>query len=334
MIHSSLLPLTLLLFVTDPTGLAATDTVTVYDAQKDQSLQRSGEIVSYAADELKLRLPNDQVVSIPGDRIEDLSTQLVGPHIAAQQAQNSGEFGKAIEFLNEGLKQERRVWVREMMIAEQVRCDAVLNNNLIACQRFLRLYDSNPQTPYFHVIPLAWAANEPDLVFEKKCQEWIDRSEGDVEMLLGASWMLTTRNQYRAEAALKELLRNGDPTIALLARTQLWRREWMTTTESDVESKESEIVALPRNFRPGPTYLLAQTQKRLDLPDHAVINFMRLPILYPHDYRLVLRSLEAAEKILLAQGDHAAVQRIAAERKQKYGSSSTPKRNVIEFKKE
>ena len=85
-----------------------------------------------------------------------------------------------------------------------------------------------------------------------------------------------------AQSELDRLARVGDPRVAALARTQLWRLRVAAPDVSDNELAgwEQTISQLPPELRAGPYFLLGRAAMQRSEYDRAAAAFLWLPTVY------------------------------------------------------
>ncbi|MFN5951203.1 MAG: hypothetical protein ACK43N_22120, partial [Pirellulaceae bacterium] len=97
---------------------------------------------------------------------------------------------------------------------------------------------------------------------------WLDSDEPSVR-LVGASWLLATRDRQRALEVLQALAKDSHPAIRQLAIAQQWRV--LSASQFAAEKLPEILSARDRMLFPlqmGPTFLIAD---RLEEADQAVL---------------------------------------------------------------
>ena len=232
----------------------------------------------------------------------------------------SGQFDKAVGFLQIAVKNENRAWVQAILSAELIQGLDAMEKQWEATLAFLAIYNVDPETRFFYLIPLPWDTNTVGTPPDEETKKWL-ASRNSLLQLLGASWRVSGADRTKAVAVLEELTRDPDSRIAQLATAQLWRTQLLTVRQNDVERWARQIQNLPTKLRPGPLLVLANTQQRLGQMDQAMIHLMKIPILYPEKKSLGAAALFKCGTILENTGANEKAKRIWRELVQKFPDS-------------
>jgi len=289
----------------------AQDTVTVLtDAGVESRL--AGRIVDYFGGELLLMLPGGRQRSIPSSRVLAIQTQYTASYTAAQEAFAAHRFDQALTLFRRGLEEEPRRWVRRRTLAEMVWCYRALDRWAEAGATFLLLLQSDPQTPQFDCIPLAWTARQPSAALEQSARTWLAGPE-PAKVLLGASHLLPTAARAQAQAQLARLAMGEDPHIALLAAAQQWRAHLPTATAAQLASWGRVVEQLPEHLRAGPSFVLGSAWLQQRDYQQAALWLLRVPILDPRHRTLGARALVDSGRALEQLGKAHEAGRLYAE---------------------
>lgn len=306
--------LTRLAVVVFAVGLAAPasaqDTVDVASPGAARGRTRlAGQVIDYTGRQLVIELPGGRRQEVPGDRVLRVETQYGPQQMQADQLLEKGRFGEALPLYRAALDAEQRRWVRRLIMARMVWCHQGLDQPGPACEAFLLLVQSDPATPYFDCIPLAWAPTQPALALERAAATWLAQSEKDspAAVLLGASHLLSTAQGPSALERLKGLAVNPDRRIAQLAYAQTWRAA-ANVDDAQLEAWRRLVEEMPEPLRAGPYYVLGRAWAQRQKWDEAALCLLRVPILYPQHRGLAARALLEAGHSLerLGQTERAA----------------------------
>ena len=260
------------------TDLFAQDVIELNN-DKGQPTKRSGQIIDWKANQISLKTKT-RTRKINALQVTNIQTQWPVELEDARRLMRSGKFDEAVPKLKTARENENRAWVQQIITAELAQSLDALDQTEAAAIEVLRLYQDDPQTRFFHLIPLPWLLSQqypPEGRMGKKML----KSNNSFLALISASLLLNGSERETATQRLQQLTTSPDPRIAQLATVQLWRNELLTADKNTVERWQRQISRLPDNLRAGPVVLLAQAQSRVGVDDAAAINFMKLPILYP-----------------------------------------------------
>ena len=284
---------------------AALDTVDVAGTSAPRGRTRlSGRVVDYTGRQLVLELPGGRRQEIPGDRVLDVKTDYEPQQVEGDRLLGQGQYGAALELYQRAIAAEKRPWVKRLILARMVwSFQGLAQKEPEQAQRageaFLALVQSDPSTPYFDCIPLAWIPAQPPPLLEQTAQGWLarDAREAPAAVLLGASHLLPTAKRPEALAKLRRLATNPDKRIALLALAQGWRAA-VNPGDDQLEGWERAIGQMPEPLRAGPYFALGRGHLQRQRWEDAALALMRVPILYPQHRELAARALLESARAL------------------------------------
>ncbi len=311
-------------WVLDGAGAAWSDDVVTYRHRDSGASTRvSGEILQYTAAELRIRTAAGREAVIPAERVERVESAWTAAHAEADQMFEQARFGDALRHYGVALGQEKRTWIRHRILAQVAWCYRSLGQLDGAADAFLRMVRDNQDTPYFDAIPLVWQPYVPPSALEERAKSWIEQASVPVAALTGASWLLSGREGFTARQTLMRLAGDTDPRVALMARAQLWRVQIVTATADDLLQWQATIDQMPSALRAGPYFVLGQALAHRQHADAAVLELLRIPILYPREYNLAAESLLAAGQLLEQQSSVEDARRLYGEIEQDYPDSTS-----------
>lgn len=289
--------LLLAVLLTASPGARGEDTVVLRSPSGRERQQVSGTVLDYTGQQLVLRRSSGQDERYDGRRVVDVRSEWTAPHAEAEKLLAEGKPAEALIQLREALKAEPRTWVRRRIIARTVSAYYETGQVEAAGNAFTLLVGSDPETPYFAVIPLAWLPSATSAAVESRAAQWL-AAESPAVRLLGASWLLVSPRRSAATQALETLARDEDPRVAFLASAQLWRGATATVTDQQLEQWTQLVERMPDELRAGPYLLLAQGYARREQAQQAALYYLRLPILFPEQRTLAAEALLAAGRQL------------------------------------
>lgn len=287
------------------------DTVTII-TEAGVETRLSGRVVEYLGGELRLMLPGGRQRSIPAAQVLAVETQYTASYAAAEEAFAEHRFEQALTLYRQALEEEPRRWVRRQTLARMVWCYQTLDRWGEAGEAFLLLVQSDPQTPQFDCIPLAWVASLPSPALEQAARNWLARPE-PAAVLLGASHLLTTAARAQALAQLARLATGQDRRIALLAAAQQWRAQVPTATADQLAAWQRVVEQIPENLQAGPALVLGSAWLNQRNYEQAALWLLRAPILDPRHRTLAARGLVDAGRALEQLGKRHEAGRLYAE---------------------
>ncbi len=302
--------------------LAAQDRVVAVDSRQ-REVVRTGKILRYDGRELRIRLGSGNETRIPSRLVTDVQTTHVPAHLEADRHFETRDFATALTWYRQAYRAEPRDWVRRQILAQVVWCQQNLGQFRAAATTFLLLVKDDPQTLHFDAIPLAWRPQQPDAAFENQAIQWVAKDQPSAARLIASSWLLSTSQQAQASRTMRELSRDEDAKIRLLAVAQLWRIQLVMAAKEDVTKKWiSTIEKLPMKLRGGPYFVYAQGLLRNGETDAAILAFLRVPIQYSDMHQLASESLWEAAQLLAESEDPDAAKRLYQELVARYADTT------------
>jgi len=278
-------------------SVVSQDAVTITTGHNGQKTL-NGRVVDYTGRELQLELSGGRRKSIPSLKVLDVATKLSEQNLIADSLLEKGDFERALAMYRRAMDSETRRWVRRQILAHMIRCYQALGQKRPACEAFLLLTQSDPDTLYFDCIPLAWLPSQPSHDLEQAAHTWLLREHSPVAVLLGASHMLSGENGPEALTKLKSLETARDRRISQLACSQTWRAKIATANEQEIDLWANSIDAMPHSLRAGPYFILGLAHNKYQRYEEAALAWLRVPILFQTQHELSARSLLEAGKSL------------------------------------
>jgi tetratricopeptide (TPR) repeat protein len=279
---------------------AAEDAVYLKPSAPGAPLTRiRGEIVEFTGRELRIQNDAGRERTIPAAEVERVETTRSAEQMSGDQLFAAGDFRDAVTQYRSALEagREPRNWVRRQVLAQIVWCQRNLGEWDQAGEYFLILLASDADTPDFACLPLVWTGEKPQIVVERKAQQWLANTEQPAAVLMGASQLLTTAHREHALAKLKELLAVDDPRIAWLAFGQLWRAGSGNATAEQMRSFAARIEKSDESLRAGAYFILGNALAGSQ-PEAATLALMKLPVLYEREYALAASALVTSGECL------------------------------------
>jgi tetratricopeptide (TPR) repeat protein len=268
----------------------AQDVVTVTTGH-DGRAKIEGRIVEYTGSHLTLELDDGRRQQIPAAQVQNIETDLTAAQDDAGARFDAGDYKGALSLYKQAIDEDPRRWMRRRILGRMVWCYRNLGQWAPAGEAFLMLLASDPQTPDFPAIPLAWISSQPSVSLEQSARRWLADDDRPAAVLLGASHLLPTSQRANAVKALKELVLGDDPRIARLAQFQLGRTALPTVQPAALDSWKARLRELPEALRPGPYYVLGRGHARCRQWEDAALALLRTPLAYPQHRHLAARSL-------------------------------------------
>ena len=276
-----------LIAVLSPGVVPAQETLDIVISRKpgaEKTVKRKGTIIDWRSGTLTIESTGRER-EIDSNHIVEVQTAWDKFYQAGLKELQQGQVKLAIEQFGYAMQKEKRPWARRIIRSHLVESYLAVDQPGDAVKQFLEIVAEDPQTRFLHLAPLPWAGSGNALV--QQAEKWIEFRQ-PIGQLIGASWSLAGPKRSVAIKKLEELSRDIDPRIRSMAIAQLWR------TRANVSPKQTEVwegvvEKMPHQFRAGPLLVLADAQSKCQKTDLALINLMRIPILYPQQ-----RSLGAA----------------------------------------
>ena len=265
---------------------SAQDTVTVRNADGGL-VQRTGLVVDVNAERVILKV-SEREQKIPFSQVVQICTSLDGLAEAGDQLLVDRKYELAFAAYGKGLEESTPPWMRRRLLAGRVKSAVQMQAWAQAADDFLALIASDPHTQYFGVIPLAWTSSPVDAAIAKKIPTWLG-SSNTVEQLIAASYGLSDANRDSSLKVLANLSKSDEPRIAALAQAQRWRVV-VKFDSATVAQWSAQVDAMPEDLRAGPHFVLGNAWGHVD-PEQAVLQLMRVPVLFGDRFDLAARAL-------------------------------------------
>lgn len=272
----------------------AADVVILRNSKPGQPpVQRQGEIVDLAGNQLMFRGPSGQVETIPLEQITDWRTAWSATKEQADALYLEKKYAEAATAYLRAREEEQRVWARRQIMIRLIECHAATGNSAAAAEEFLILVSSDPETTAWEIAPLAWRAVD-DENSRARAAQWIRDTRNPAKQLFGGSWLLAGPQRNEAITVLQTLAGGMNKRIATLAVIQLWRTRIITSPPEEPASWLAGLERLPNETRPLGYFCVGEAFARHDQPEKAALAFLRIPILYPRTRPLAAEALLAA----------------------------------------
>jgi len=278
------------------TPAAAEDIVTIASGRGQTKI--GGRVIEYTGRELRLQLADGREKSFPAEQIVRVDTKYTTGQTEADRLFAQSKFAQALALYRKALDGEPRRWVRRQIIAQMVWCYRALGQDGLAAEAFLLLVRSDPSTPLFDCIPLAWVPAQPSVALEQTARQWLARDDLPAAVLLGASHLLSTSSRPAALTRLQRLAATADRRIAQLARAQTWRAAVATADDQQLAAWRGAIDEMPEPLRAGPRFVLGRALAYKKRWEEAALEFLHVPILYTRHRHLAARCLLDAARSL------------------------------------
>ncbi len=301
--------------------LSGQDRITVINPDTGVLSQFTGQVIAWDRERVTY-VSGGREREIPARRVIGIDYPKSAGHQEADRFYQAGRFDQAALALENAMASESRPWVAEEMRARSLQCGMAAGDLNRALVEFLAIYRDNPQTRFFHLVPLAWEARERAPRGLAGELEKLLNDDDPVRSLLAASWLLMTNDPAPAIARLKQLAIAADARVAQLADAQLWRPRLIDADEAELRRWHLAIERMPEALQAGPRFLAAMVQQRLQGDTEAVIAFMQIPVLFPEHYQLAGSALGQAHQLLEKLGRTAEAELVARELFQSYGFSA------------
>jgi tetratricopeptide (TPR) repeat protein len=288
--------------------ITAEDTVVLWSRDGSQQVRTVGDVLDFRGSGLQLRHRSGREETIPAERVIDIQTQRHPQHVVGDEKFDNGLYAEAVRAYADALRSGPRDWVRRGILARSIQCLVRLQRTEQAVEAFLLIWDQDPQTPHFGLIPLPWTTQATPASLQNRARNWMSSRDSSAARLIGAGWLVTSAQRSDALRVLRELARSEEPRIAFLAEAQLWRTQVVTATIEDAARWGERIQRMPELLRGGPYFVVGRLWARHNRHDEAAIALLKAALLHPELYPLAAESLLAAARELakMDQRPHAA----------------------------
>ena len=278
-------------------AIGQTDTVVTQRKDGAPTVNRKGTITQWVGDSLTI---NSKGVErkIDNDTIIKIETEWGDNYQQGVQELNSGNPSFAIVQFEEALTSETRSWAKLIIRAQLIEAYQSIEKYSDAIRHFETILREDPQTRFLPLAPICWTGTGTVMA---DTTSRLGKSRDSFLQLIGASWMLASPQRNAGIEILQTLSGDIDPRIKNIAIVQLWRTR-LNVTDKQIKPWEKTIHGLPRVFRAGPYLVLAEAQSRVGQTQSAIVNLMRIPILFPEQKSLVAAALYRTGNLLDNQG--------------------------------
>ena len=278
-------------------SLAADQVLVESNDGSGRMFQLQGTILDYTGKQLTLETVSGNRRVIPSMRVLQVFTDRQSAEMLGDAALANHDWSTAARHFLAAHSAEQRTWARRLILAKLLVSHRNLGKYDAAGALFLRLVKSDPQTPAYRHMPLAWTA--ADLASSKQARQWLAQTKSPAAVVLGASHLMSTTARPTALRALANVRRQltDYPELAALADAQIWRAQHAELTLAMVDRWARRVEAFPETVRAGPYYVVANSYERLDQVDRAELYYLRIPVLYPNARLLASRALTAAARL-------------------------------------
>ena len=315
------LMLVIILFAT--LKCCAQDTIILKSEKTGEISKREGEIKRWKGQTIVFD-NGSRERTLDARRVIQVSTSWPKGYQIGLQFMEKREFAAAFAQFSVAQKTESRDWVQQEISAAIIQCLRATDQHEKAIELFIPLVANDPETRFFHLMPLQWVPRQQGRPSDEKVSQWI-KSKNSSMRLIGASWR---KNSQRSAAidVLQSLLSDENANIAHYASAQMWNP--LTAAENDIRRWNRQISNMPESLRGGPWFLIAEAQARNKLHDKAATNFMRIPIQFESNRSLVPPALYRTGQVLQNAGNKTEAQRVWNELKRDYPTSDWTTRLV------
>jgi tetratricopeptide (TPR) repeat protein len=278
-------------------AMAQLDVVITRRKDSEQTLKRKGLIVQWKG--LSLTINSNGIQrEIDNDQIVEVQTKWSDAYRSGLAELKTGKTRIPIIQLEEALKNESRAWAQQIIRAKLVDAYQSIEKHGSAVKHFLQIVQEDPNSRFLHLAPLPWTGSGNSL--DRSALQWIE-SPDSVTQLIGASWLLGGTERDKGIKMLEELSRDIDPRIKNPAIAQLWRTR-VNVNAKQIEVWQGIVDRMPRELRAGPYFVLAGAQSGAGQSEQAILNLMRIPILYPEQKTLSAAALYRSGSLLHNKG--------------------------------
>lgn len=258
---------------------------------------RTGRIVDYTGRLLKLQVPTGSVEEFPAARVRSISFTRSALHREALAELSAGNIESAIDRLRQARRDESRAFVIREITADMVRGHLELEQWDRAGEEFRVLLASDPDTIFASLTPVAWKGASLTAPQEAAATQW-SQSRDALVRVMGASWLLATKQRAQAIEQLASLSSDADPRVAALAWQQRWRTQVVTAKPEDVTRWKQQLIGMPREVQGVGWYVVGEGLARGGESEQAAIAYLRAALEHREHAALAADALLAAGKQL------------------------------------
>lgn len=314
----------LLISLSFPLTTLAQDTVVTRGSRKGVTLKRKGLIVQWKGDSLTLSI-NGRERRIDNEDIVQIRTNWNEHYLAGRQALLRFQFEDAIVRFKAALTEERRPWAKHMIRARLIEAYRGTQDHMAAIQQFLAIASEDPQTRFFHLIPLAWTSSSLESAPVIASARDLAKSKYVYAQLIAASWLMNDAQDPTSRTTgfqlLETLAQDIEPRIAQLAAQQIWRTQISTANPTLVKRWQARLDQFQDDLRYGGRFVIAESLARLGDSERAAIHYLSLPILFSEQHSVIPAALYKCGKVLQNSGQAEEANRVWQELTQKYPKS-------------
>jgi hypothetical protein len=182
----------------------------------------------------------------------------------ADRLYRRGEWLESVRSSQQAMGSGILPWQRRILATQIV--DALVQEGKIdlAVSVWEKLVQERPPLLHYAFMPLVWSRDAMTMETPSNALSWLGSEEPSVR-LIGASWLLASRDRQRALEVLQALAKDSHPAIRQLASAQQWR---VLSASQFATEKLPEILATrDRMLFPlqiGPTFLIADRLEEAD----------------------------------------------------------------------
>jgi len=229
-----------------------------------------GKILDWNADGLIHLIEGDsEIRRLQGDQCAAMEVAWSTPQAdEADELYRRGEWLASVRSAQQAMGSGILPWQRRVLATQIV--DALVQEGKIdlAVSVWEKLIQERPPLLHYAFMPLVWSRDAITMETPSNAMAWLESDEPSVR-LIGASWLLASRNRQRALEVLQALAKDSHPAIRQLASAQQWRV--LSASQFAAEKLPEILAARDRMLFPlqeGPTFLIAD---RLEEADQAVL---------------------------------------------------------------
>ncbi len=229
-----------------------------------------GRILDWNADGLMHLIEGDpEIRRLQGDQCAAMEVAWSTPQAdQADRMYRQGNWLESVRSAQQAMGSGILPWQRRVLATQIV--DALVQEGKIdlAVGVWEKLIQERPPLLHYAFLPLVWSRDAITVKTPSNALSWLDSDEPSVR-LVGASWLLATRDRQRALEVLQALAKDSHPAIRQLAIAQQWRV--LSASQFAAEKLPEILAARDRMLFPlqmGPTFLIAD---RLEEADQAVL---------------------------------------------------------------
>lgn len=275
-----------LTLLSSSTGFAQ-DVLFIKKADSDVTSRRKGTIVQWLGYSITLS-SNGSPKEFDSTQLVDFQTAWPATYESGKQLAAAGKTNQAIQKYRQALTDEKRPWAQRIIRSKLMAAYQLVGNASAAVNEFRIIIDQDPNSRFISQMPLPWSNLAQRVT---GASDWLASDQTAIQ-LLGAGWSLTSQKnrQAQATAALDQLAGDLDPRIRDLATAQLWRLRTRLSPK-EVQQWQRVVDGMESENRAGAMLILANAQQRQGDLDAALLNWMKIVTLHPHQSSLAAASL-------------------------------------------